>query len=168
MYKIPTRGQIKIMLKGLKNLIFGNDEEENVSAGSHNEAALHHAAAGLLIEAAMMDGNFDITERTKITNLLIKQFNLPEDVVNEIIGAAEEANAELVELYSITKVVRDHFDESERIRMIEMLWEVIYSDGKLDDFETNMMRRVGGLLYVSDRENGNAKKKAARLANGES
>ena len=156
------------MLKGLKNLIFGNDEEENISAGSHNEAALHHAAAGLLIEAAMMDGNFDNTERTKITNLLIKQFNLPEDVVNEIIGAAEEANAELVELYSITKVVRDHFDESERIRMIEMLWEVIYSDGKLDDFETNMMRRVGGLLYVSDRENGNAKKKAARLANGES
>ena len=168
MYKIPTRGQIKIMLKGLKNLIFGNDEEENISAGSHNEAALHHAAAGLLIEAAMMDGNFDNTERTKITNLLIKQFNLPEDVVNEIIGAAEEANAELVELYSITKVVRDHFDESERIRMIEMLWEVIYSDGKLDDFETNMMRRVGGLLYVSDRENGNAKKRAARLANGES
>ena len=168
MYKIPTRGQIKIMLKGLKNLIFGNDEEENISAGSHNEAALHHAAAGLLIEAAMMDGNFDITERTKITNLLIKQFNLPEDVVNEIIGAAEEANAELVELYSITKVVRDHFDESERIRMIEMLWEVIYSDGKLDDFETNMMRRVGGLLYVSDRENGDAKKRAARLANGES
>tara|TARA_Y100000589_G_C27159991_1_gene632345 strand:- start:950 stop:1456 length:507 start_codon:yes stop_codon:yes gene_type:complete len=168
MYKIPTRGQIKIMLKGLKNLIFGNDEEENVSAGSHNEAALHHAAAGLLIEAAMMDGNFDNTERTKITNLLIKQFNLPEDVVNEIIGAAEEANAELVELYSITKVVRDHFDESERIRMIEMLWEVIYSDGKLDDFETNMMRRVGGLLYVSDRENGDAKKRAARLANGES
>tara|TARA_B100000674_G_scaffold434988_1_gene394300 strand:- start:446 stop:952 length:507 start_codon:yes stop_codon:yes gene_type:complete len=168
MYKIPTRGQIKIMLKGLKNLIFGNDEEENISAGSHNEAALHHAAAGLLIEAAMMDGNFDNTERTKITNLLIKQFNLPEDVVNEIIGAAEEANAELVELYSITKVVRDHFDESERIRMIEMLWEVIYSDGKLDDFETNMMRRVGGLLYVSDRENGDAKKRAARLANGES
>ena len=168
MYKIPTRGQIKIMLKGLKNLIFGNDEEENISAGSHNEAALHHAAAGLLIEAAMMDGNFDNTERTKITNLLIKQFNLPEDVVNEIIGAAEEANAELVELYSITKVVRDHFDESERIRMIEMLWEVIYSDGKLDDFETNMMRRVGGLLYVSDRENGDAKKRAARLANGKS
>ena len=155
------------MLKGLKNLIFGNEEEENVSAGSHNEPALHHAAAGLLIEAAMMDGNFDIAERTKITNLLIKQFNLPEDVVGEIICAAEEANAELVELYSITKVVRDHFDESERIRMIEMLWEVIYSDGNLNDFETNMMRRVGGLLYVSDRENGDAKKRAARLANRE-
>ena len=155
------------MLKGLKNLIFGNDEEESVSAGSHSESALHHAAAGLLIEAAMMDGTFDKAERTKITELLIKQFELPEEVVEEIITAAEETNAELVELYSITKVVRDHFDESERIRMVEMLWEVIYSDGTLDDFETNMMRRVGGLLYVSDRENGDAKKRAARLANGE-
>ena len=155
------------MLKGLKNLIFGNDEEESVSAGSHSESALHHAAAGLLIEAAMMDGTFDKAERTKITELLIKQFELPEEVVEEIITAAEETNAELVELYSITKVVRDHFDESERIRMVEMLWEVIYSDGTLDDFETNMMRRVGGLLYVSDRENGDAKKRASRLAKGE-
>ena len=51
--------------------------------------------------------------------------------------------------------------------MIEMLWEVIYSDDVLDDFEINMMRRVGGLLYVSDRENGDAKKRAARLAKGE-
>ena len=156
------------MIKGLKNLIFGNDEEESVSAGSHNDAALQHAAAGLLVEAAMMDGTFDTTERTKISDLLVKHFKLAEDVVGEIISAAEEANAELVELYSITKVVRDHFDESERIRMIEMLWEVVYSDGNLDDFETNMMRRVGGLLYVSDRENGDAKKRAARLANGES
>ena len=81
--------------------------------------------------------------------------------------SAEEANAELVEIYSITKVVRDHFDEDENLRMIEMLWEVIYSDDVLDDFEINMMRRVGGLLYVSDRENGDAKKRAARLAKGE-
>ena len=42
--------------------------------------------------------------------------------------------------------------------MIEMLWEVVYSDGVLNDFETNMMRRVGGLLYVSDRKNGDAKR----------
>ena len=72
------------MLKGLKNLIFGNDEEESVSAGSHSDSALHHAAAGLLIEAAMMDGTFDKAERTKITELLIKQFELPEEVVEEL------------------------------------------------------------------------------------
>ena len=155
------------MLKGLKNMIFGNETEENVSAGSHSVAALHHAAAGLLIEAAMMDGTFQAAERTKISKLLIEHFDLPEDEVGEIIMSAEEANAELVEIYSITKVVRDHFDEDERLRMIEMLWEVIYSDDVLDDFEINMMRRVGGLLYVSDRENGDAKKRAARLAKGE-
>ena len=152
------------MLKGLKNMIFGSGDEENVSAGSHSEAALHHAAAGLLIEAAMMDGTFDEIERNKISKLLILRFDLPENEVGKIIVAAEEANAELVELYSITKIVRDHFDENERIRMIEMLWEVVYSDGVLNDFETNMMRRVGGLLYVSDRKNGDAKKRAAKLA----
>ena len=79
------------MLKGLKNMIFGSGDEENVSAGSHSEAALHHAAAGLLIEAAMMDGTFDEIERNKISKLLILRFDLSENEVGKIIVAAEEA-----------------------------------------------------------------------------
>ena len=64
-----------------------------------------------------------------------------------------------MELHTITKVVRDHFDEAERIEMIEMLWAVVYADGELEDFEANLMRRVTGLLYVSDRDSGEARKR---------
>ena len=74
-------------------------------------------------------------------------------------AAAEEAAADRVELHTITKTVRNHFSEEERVKMIEMLWEVVYSDGDLDDFEANMMRSVTGLLYVSDRESGDARKR---------
>ena len=73
-----------------------------------------------------------------------------------------------MDFFKFTRKINNLLNLEERTDLIEMLWEVIYSDGKLDDFETNMMRRVGGLLYVSDRENGDAKKRAARLANGES
>ena len=55
--------------------------------------------------------------------------------------------------------MRNHFSEEERVKMIEMLWEVVYADGDLDDFEANMMRSVTGLLYVSDRESGDARKR---------
>lgn len=147
------------MLGGLKSLLFGNDAEEAVKAGQHGGSALHHAAVGLLIEAAMLDGDFHEAERERIETLLKDRFELPAEEVATLIDAAEEAARERVELHTITRTVRDHFDPEERIRMIEMLWEVVYADGSLDDFESNMMRRVAGLLYVNDRESGEARKR---------
>lgn len=147
------------MIGGLKALLFGNTDEENVAAGAHGDAALHHAAAGLLVEAAMLDGHFHDAERQRIASLLTERFDVEPSEVSDLMEAAETAAAERVELHTITKAVRDHFDDQERIAMIEMLWEVVYADGELDDFEANMMRRVSGLLYVTDRESGDARKR---------
>lgn len=146
------------MIKSLKNLLFAGGEED-IPAGEHNHTALHHAAAGLLVEAAMMDGHFHDTERARIDTLLSDRFELPDDEVTGLIEAAETAVRESVETYTITKTVRDHFDGAERVQMMEMLWEVVYADGELDDFEANMMRRVAGLLYVDDRASGEARKR---------
>ena len=155
------------MLAGLKALLFRDDAEVKVAAGAHGEAALHHAAAGLLIEAAMLDGHFDDAERQKIETLLAGRFELPPDEIAALVVGAEEAAAKRIELHAITRTVRDHFDAKERIRMVEMLWEVIYADGSRDDFEANMMRRVAGLLYVSDRDSGDARKRVVtRLTAG--
>ena len=148
------------MIGELKALLFGNTNEDNVAAGSHGDAALHHAAAGLLVEAAMLDGHFHDDERQRIESLLTDRFNVEPNNVSALIQAAEATAVERVELHTITKTVRDHFDDQERIAMIEMLWEVVYADSDLDDFESNMMRRVSGLLYVTDRESGDARKRA--------
>ena len=150
------------MIGELKTLLFGNTNEDNVAAGSHGDAALHHAAAGLLVEAAMLDGHFHDAERQRIESLLTDRFNVEPNKVSALIQAAEATAVERVELHTITKTVRDHFDDQERIAMIEMLWEVVYADGELDDFESNMMRRVCGLLYVTDRESGYARKRAMK------
>ena len=147
------------MLGSLKSLLFGTGEDE-VAAGQHSQSALHHAAAGLLVEAALLDGHFDDSERDRIRNLLETRFDdLPAGEVQTVIAAAENAAAERVELHTITRTVRDHFDADERLQMMEMLWEVVYADGTLDDFESNMMRRVAGLLYVDDRKSGEARKR---------
>ena len=148
------------MISELKALLFGNTNEDNVAAGSHGDAALHHAAAGLLVEAAMLDGHFHDAERQRIESLLTDRFNVEPNNVSTLIQAAEATAVERVELHTVTKIVRDHFDDQERIAMIEMLWEVVYADSELDDFESNMMRRVSGLLYVTDRESGDARKRA--------
>ncbi|MEC8369594.1 MAG: TerB family tellurite resistance protein [Pseudomonadota bacterium] len=148
------------MIGVLKKLLFGrNDAEEAVAAGAHADAALHHAAAGLLVEAALLDGDFSGEERQRIETLLRERFELGQSETAELMIAVEEAAADRVELHTITQAVRDHFSPEERVKMIEMLWDVVYADGDLDDFEANMMRAVTGLLYVSDRDSGDARKR---------
>lgn len=123
------------------------------------KAELRLAAAALLVEAAKLDGAFDGVERVRIAGLLKDRFGMEGDDVAELIEAADEETDLAGGLYGFTKEIRVNFDHAERVSMIEMLWEVAYADGSLHDFESNMLRRVAGLLYVTDRESGEARKR---------
>ena len=147
------------MLKSIARLLFRDEAEERVSAGRHGAPALHHAAAALLVEVALLDGGLDGAERARIAGLLQDRFGLPPSETAAILAAAEAVAAGSVELYSLSRTVRDHFDHAERVAMIEMLWDVAYADGVLHAYEANMLRRVSGLLYVSDQESGAARKR---------
>jgi uncharacterized tellurite resistance protein B-like protein len=71
---------------------------------------------------------------------------------------------ESVQWNGFTSAIKDGLDHAERVQLIEMLWEVVYADGQLHDYEASLLRRVSGLLYVSDRESGEARKRVlARL-----
>ena len=87
-----------------------------------------------------------------------------ESTLRDHLGDADQAVRETSQLYAFTRVIKDHFDEAERVDMIEMLWEVAFADGHADDFEHNLIQRVAGLIYVSDRDRGIARKRVmARL-----
>jgi uncharacterized tellurite resistance protein B-like protein len=133
----------------------------------HEQAELRLAAAALLVEAAKLDGAFDGMERVRIASLLKERFGMDGADVAELIEAADEETELAGGLYGFTKEVRANFDNEERISMIEMLWEVAYADGSLHDFESNMLRRVAGLLYVTDRESGEARKRVLDRLSGE-
>jgi uncharacterized tellurite resistance protein B-like protein len=60
--------------------------------------------------------------------------------------------------YHYTKILKDNLDDAGRVRIIEMLWGVVLADGDADDYETNLMRRICGLLYVSDKDSGEMRK----------
>lgn len=133
----------------------------------HEQAELRLAAAALMVEAAKLDGVFDGVERTRIASLLKGRFGMEGTDVAELIEAADEETELAGGLYGFTKEVRANFDNEERVSMIEMLWEVAYADGSLHDFESNMLRRVAGLLYVTDRESGEARKRVLDRLSGE-
>jgi len=130
----------------------------------HSPDNRHLAAAVILVEAACTDGTFDEAEKIAIENALRIGFELNDNEVSHLLELAQSKQDEANDLIQFTRKIKDSFSESERIELIEMLWEIIYSDGILHEFELNLMRRVGGLLYVSDQDRGKARKRVlARL-----
>ncbi len=147
------------MIARIKALILG-DGEPAAEAGDDVEAA----AVALLVEAAVMDGAFDDAERRVIVGLLRERFGIDAAGADELIAAGQRAVENSSQLYAFTRVIKDNFDAEQRVRMIEMLWEVAYADGELHDFEASLVRRVAGLIHVPDRDNGAARKRVlARL-----
>ncbi len=154
---IPVAVIAMPMFASIKAFIGGSGAEKVPAGNDANELRL--ATAALLVEAASLDGNFDEAEREAISSLLAGHFDLAADEVEALIEEGKSMVEESTQLYSITRVIKDRFDHEERLRIIEMLWEVVYADGRLDDFESNMMRRVAGLIYISDRESGEIRKR---------
>jgi len=142
------------MIDKIKALLFSENPPAPADDG------IPAAAAALLIEAAVMDGDFDAAERGTIARLLEERFELPADQVEALIAEGERAVDAAVELYGITRVLKDGLDHEQRLELMEMLWQVVYADGVVHDYEANLVRRVAGLLYVPDKEVGLARKNA--------
>lgn len=122
------------------------------------------AAAVLMVEAATMDGSVEDSERNRILALLQGRFGLAAEAACDLLAEAEEANARTTQLLPFTRSLKDQLDADRRIEIIEMLWEVVYADGQLHDYESSLVRRISGLLFVPDQDSGAARKRAmARL-----
>jgi len=146
------------MIDRLRRLVLGaGSVAEKPDAGAGNDFEM--AAAALLVEAASIDGNFDEAEYETIARLLAERFDLSPDGVSTLIEEAHAAAEQSVELFSFARRVKAGFGHEERVTMIEMLWEVVYADGIVHDYEANLVRRITGLLHVTDRESGDARKR---------
>jgi uncharacterized tellurite resistance protein B-like protein len=145
---------------------FFMDREGRSSSGGarHDVEERHLAAAALLVEAASLDQDFDENERARIRGFATGRLGLDGAEADALIAAAETAVGESTQLYRFVRAVMDSFDYDERLALVETLWEVVYADGEMDAFEAQMMRRIGGLLHIEDRDRGEARKRAlARL-----
>jgi uncharacterized tellurite resistance protein B-like protein len=128
--------------------------------GTGRPDELQLAVAALLVEAARMDDHFDAAERAVIERLLATRFKLTPEATRRLLDAAERAADRSTQLFRFTHLAVQRLDAAERVRLIEMLWEVAYADGTLDPDEDALLRRIAGLLYVSDRERGEARQRA--------
>ena len=113
--------------------------------------------AALLIHSAKIDQNFTEKEKNIIKNALIKM-GAAEDTLDEIIKDAETKEKDANQILDFTKEVKNKSFEEKKI-VIEALWTIIYSDEQADMYETNLMRRLSGLLYLDAKTVGDIKEK---------
>ena len=114
--------------------------------------------AALLIHAAKIDQNYTEFEKTIIKNALIKLELVKLNDANKLLIEAEKKEQDSNQILEFTKQIKKNPIEF-RLKIIEILWKIVYSDGTSDNYESNLIRRICGLLYIPDRESGEIKSK---------
>ena len=143
------------MIDFLKNILNNQNSQENKDNNKNLELL-----CGLMIEAAYTDGQIDNSELNKIKLSLINVFSEDPKEVNLVLEEAIKNKNNSKSLHYYTSFINKNFDQEKKLLLIEALWEVVLSDGEIHDFESNLIRRLSGLLYISDVNSGNARKRA--------
>ena len=141
------------MINSLKNFFIKSEENTEIEISDLN------ILCGIMIEAANIDGSIDQKEIDKISNFLVYSFEEnSENVQREIDRCLKDLNNHQ-SLHFFTSKINKLYSDEKKIELIEILWEIILADGEVHDYESNLIRRLAGLLYLNDYECGKAKKK---------
>jgi uncharacterized tellurite resistance protein B-like protein len=131
------------------------------------EDDLRLSAAALLFHVIAVDDNVTPDERARLHDLLKERFALGDRDTDALIAAAKTADDEAVDLYGFTSVLKRHLDERERERIIEMMWQLVFADGEVHEFEENVLWRVAELMGVSSQVRIRLKQSARATAAGQ-
>ena len=118
--------------------------------------------AALLIHAAKIDENYSTEEKEIIKKAIINLNKISSEKADKVLINAEKKEMESNQIIEFTKEIKKNSMEF-RLKIIEILWKIVYSDGTSDNYESNLIRRLCGLLYVSDKDSGLIKMKVKNL-----
>ena len=149
------------MLNILKNF-FSSQGKDDTSSSNDNLSLL----CGLMVEAAYTDGSIDIEEIEKIKSVLVDSFKEDPVEVENILNKSINNKNNSKSLFYYTSKINKEYTKEKKIILIETLWEIVLSDNEIHEYESSLIRRLSGLLYISDVDSGNAKKRALNRISG--
>lgn len=124
-------------------------ETEN---SQENEISLEIACSVLLCEVMLADGQLDDTEKAKLNDIISSQFQLTDIEVAEIIQHALLLCENATDFYQFTSKINESYSLEQRIKMLELLWQVAYADGELASIEEHIIRKIADLLHLRHSE----------------
>jgi len=114
--------------------------------------ALRVATATLLVEVVRADFVVQESEQIRLRSILKQQFALAEEELDALLEQAEQGADRMVSTQHVTRLLNQNFDHAMKVRVIEMMWELVYADNDKNHYEEHLIRQVADLLYISHGE----------------
>jgi uncharacterized tellurite resistance protein B-like protein len=150
------------MLSGIKSFFAKNVEPAPAAAPEQFRSQnVPIAACALMLELAHADDEFDVEERAHLERALARHFDIPPAKVKELIALAEEERRQSVDLFQFTSLIASSYDEGQKMVLAEVMWGLVYSDGKLSNHESYIMRKLSNLLGLAPGYLNEARRRAA-------
>jgi uncharacterized tellurite resistance protein B-like protein len=140
------------MLDGLRQFIADIVSPNADQDRAFDDTGYRLAATALLVHVVSLDGEPTEVEKRKLHSLIESSFKLDRGTADRLIASAMRVEGEAVDLYHFTSVIMRSVDEAGRLRIVEMMWELVYADGQVSEFEDNVVWRAADLLGVSSRD----------------
>jgi uncharacterized tellurite resistance protein B-like protein len=140
------------MLDGLRQFIADVVSPTAQDDRVFDDTGYRLAATALLIHVISLDGEPSGVEKRKLHSLIESRFGLAPGAADRLIASATQVEGEAVDLYHFTSIIMRSVDEAGRLRIVEMMWELVYADGQANEFEDNVVWRAADLLGVSSRD----------------
>ena len=155
------------MLNGIKSFFTKNLEPARAAAPAQfRRDNVPIAACALLLELAHADDEFNAEERAHLEEALARQFDISPAKVKELIALAEEERRQSVDLFQFTSLIASSYDEGQKMVLAEVMWGLVYSDGKLSAHESYIMRKLSNLLGLAPGYLNEARRRAAPDVSG--
>ncbi|MDP3076152.1 TerB family tellurite resistance protein [Bradyrhizobium sp.] len=140
------------MLDGLRQFIADVVSPTALADRAFDDTGYRLAATALLIHVISIDGEPSEAEKRKLHSLIESRFGLDRGAADYLIASATLVEGEAVDLYHFTSVIKRTVDEEGRLRIVEMMWELVYADGQVSEFEDNVVWRAADLLGVASQD----------------
>jgi uncharacterized tellurite resistance protein B-like protein len=152
------------MLKTLKDLFDSFAAPVGTLSAGELEHTLQLATAVLLVEVMRADPAMNVQERNAVLGALREKFSLGGDELQQLVALAEQQAQSLYDYHRFTSALNEHFSQAQKVRVVEYMWQVAYSDTHLDAHENHLISKVAGLLHVTHGEYIGAKMRAKEAA----
>jgi len=138
------------MIKSITSF-FKEFMEPDGDAGKGDDThSVEFATAALLMEVSRSDEGHQEIELDSVLDILKRLFDFSELEVNQLLELAKDASEEAHDLFTFTKLINQHYDYAAKEQLVKNLWVVAYSDGRLDAFEEQIIRRIAGLIHLAN------------------
>lgn len=132
--------------------LFPRSKEKSLNDNPSDIDQLQLATCLLLIEVSKSDDDYDISEKSKIRELIQKKFNISQDKVKDLFAYSDEKHESMTSLFDWTEIINNECSYEQKCIIIGFMWDIAYIDGKIDKYEDFTIRKVADLIYVKHKD----------------